>query len=66
MEQNPAYGVTPSSYGVTAPSTSRGDRSGYVLPPPGLSIWNMPPLEDASPPELATIPPYQPPIGGTG
>ena len=66
MEQTPVYGVTPSSYRVTAPSTSRGGMSGYVPPPPGLSIWNMPPLEDASPPEPAAIPPYRPPVGGTG
>ena len=66
MEQTSVYGVTPSSYGVTALSTSQGGMSGYVPPPPGISIWNMPPVEDASPPEPATIPPYQPPAGGTG
>ena len=66
MKQTPVYGATPSSYGVTALSTSWGGMSGYVLPPPGLSIWNMPPLEDASPPEPATIPPYWSPIRGTG
>ena len=66
MEQTPVYGVTPSSYGVTAPSTSRGGMSGYVPPLPGLSIWNMPPLEDASPPEPAAILPYWPHIGETG
>ena len=66
MEQTPVYGATPSSYGVAAPSTSRGGMSGYVPPLPGLSVWNMPPLEDTSPLEPAAIPPYQPPIGGTG
>ena len=66
MEQTPVYGVTPSSYGVTAPSTSWGGMSGYMPPPPGLSIWNMPPLGDTSPLEPAAILPYQPPIGGTG
>ena len=65
MEQTPVYGVTPSSYGVTAPSTSWGDMSGYMPPPPGLSIWDMPPLEDATPQEPATILPYQPPAGRT-
>ena len=64
MEQTPVYGVTPSSYGVTAPSTSWGGMSGYVPPLPGLSIWTMPPLEDASPLEPAAIPPYWPPVGG--
>ena len=66
MEQTPVYGVTPSSYGVTALSTSQGGMSGYMPPPPGLSTWNMPPLEDASPLEPAAIPPYRPPAGGTG
>ena len=66
MEQTPVYGVTPSSYRVTTLSTSWGGMSGYMPPPPGLSIWNMPPLEDASPPEPATIPLYWPPVGGTG
>ena len=66
MEQTPVYRVIPSSYGVTTQSTSRGGRSGYVPPLPGLSTWNMPPLEDASPPKPATILPYRPPAGGTG
>ena len=63
MEQTPGYGVTPSSGGVTTPSTSRGGMSGYVPPPPGISIWNMPPLEDAIPPGPVTILPYWPPTG---
>ena len=66
MVQTPVYGATPSSYGVTTLSTSQGGMSGYVPPPPGLSIWNMPPLEDASPLEPAAILPYQPPVGGNG
>ena len=66
MEQTPVYGVTPSSYGVAAPSTSWGGMSGYVPPLPELSTWNMPPLEDASSPEPAAILPYQPPVRGTG
>ena len=61
MKQTPGYGVTPSSSGVTALSTSRGGMSGYVSPLPGISIWNMPPLEDAIPPGPVPIPPYQPP-----
>ena len=66
MEQTPSYGVTPSSGGVTTPSTSWGGMSGYVPPLPGISVWNMPPLEDAIPQEPATILPYWPPAGGTG
>ena len=58
MEQTPVYGVTPSSYGVAAPSTSRRGMSGYVPPPPGLTIWNMPPLEDASPPPPQSQPQF--------
>ena len=61
MEQTPGYGVTPSSSGVTALSTSPGGMSGYAPPLPGISIWNMPPLEDAIPPGPVTIPPYWPP-----
>ena len=63
MEQTPGYGVTPSSGGVTTPSTSQGGMSGYVPHPPGISAWNMPPLEDAIPPGPVTIPPYRPPAG---
>ena len=63
MEQTLVYRVTPSSGGVTAPSTSRGGMSGYVPPLPRISIWNMPPLEDAIPPGPVTIPPYWPPTG---
>ena len=44
-EQTPGYGVTTSSGGVTTLSTSLGGVSEYVAPPPGLSIWSMPPLE---------------------
>ena len=66
MEQTRGYGVTPSSGGVTTPSTSWGGMSGYVPPPPGISIWNMPPLEDAIPPGPATILPYWPPIRRDG
>ena len=62
-EQTPGYGVTTSSSGVTTLSTSLGGISAYVVPPPGLSIWNMPPLE-ASPPKGPVVSPqYRPPIG---
>ena len=66
MEQTPGYGAIPSSSGVTTPSTSWGGMSGYMPPLPGMSIWNMPPLEDTIPPEPATIPPYWPPTRETG
>ena len=66
MQQTLVYGATPSSSGVIALSTSQGVMSGYVPPLPGISIWNMPPLEDAIPQEPATIPPYWPHAGGTG
>ena len=66
MEQALAYGVTPSSSGVTTPSTSRGGMSGYVPPLPGISVWNMPPLEDAIPLGPVTIPLYWPPNGRSG
>ena len=61
MEQTPGYGVTPSSGGVTTPSTSQGCMSGHVPPLPGITTWGMPPLEDAIPPGPVTILPYQPP-----
>ena len=61
MEWTLGYGVTPSSGGVTTPSTSQGGMSGYVPPPPGITTWGMPPLEDATPPGPVTIPPYWPP-----
>ena len=59
MEQTQGYGVAPSSGGVTTLNTSRGGMPGYVPPLPGISIWNMPPLEDAIPLGPVTIPPYQ-------
>ena len=62
MEWTLGYGVTPSSGGVTAPSTSQGGMSGYVPPLQGLTTWGMPPLEDAIPPGPVTIPLYQPPV----
>ena len=49
LEQAPGYGVTASSGRVTTPSTSLGGMSEYVAPPPGLSIWSMPPLEASLP-----------------
>ena len=66
MEQTLGYGVTPSSSGVTALSTSRGGMPGYVPPLPGISIWNLPPLEDAIPLGPVMIPGYQPPTRRAG
>ena len=63
MERTPGYGVTPSSGGVTALSTSQGGMSGYVPPLPGITTWGMPPLEDAIPPGPVAIPLYQSPAG---
>ena len=62
-EQTPGYGVTASSGGVTTPSTSLGGMSEYVAPPPGLSIWSMPPLEASLPKGPVVSPQYRPPIG---
>ena len=62
-EQTPGYGVTTSSCGVTTPSTSLGGMSEYVAPPPGLSIWSMPPLEACLPKGPVVSLQYRPPIG---
>ena len=63
MEPTPGYRVTPSSSGVTAPSTSQETMSGYMPPPPGITTWNMAPLEDAIPLVPVTITPHWPPTG---
>ena len=60
MERTPGYGVTPSSSGVMAPSTSQGGMSGYVPPPQGITTRGMPPLEDAIPLGPVKILPYWP------
>ena len=62
-EQTPGYGVIASSGGVTTPSTSLGGMSEYVAPPPGLSIWKMPPLEASLPKGPVVSPRYRPPVG---
>ena len=62
-EQTLGYGVTASSRGVTTPSTSLGGMPGLVAPPPGLSIWSMPPLEASLPKGPAASLRYRPPIG---
>ena len=55
VEQTPGYGVTASSGGMTTPSTTVAGMSGYVAPPPGLTLpdfssWRLPPPE--APPHL--------------
>ena len=68
VERTPGYGLTSSSGGVTYRSTSMGGMSGYVAPPPGLtlpdySIWSMPPQETPLPEGLPGSPWYRPPVG---
>ena len=62
-ERTPGYGVTASSSGVTTPSTSLGGMSGFVPPPPGISIWDTSPWKVAIPQQLVTTPMYRPPAG---
>ena len=69
MEQTPGYGVTASSGGMTTPSTTVAGMSGYVAPPPGLTLpdfssWRLLPPE-APPPSggLPTAPPGLPGVG---
>ena len=62
-EQTPGYGVNTSFGGVTTLSTSLGGMSKYVAPPPGLSIWSIPPLEAPLPKGPVVFPRYRPPIG---
>ena len=50
VEQTQVYGVTASSGGMTTPSTTVAGMSGYVAPPPGLTLpvfssWRLPPPE---------------------
>ena len=62
-ERTPVYGVTASSSGVTTPSTSLGGMSGFVPPPPGISIWDMSPWKASIPQQPATTPSYRPAAG---
>ena len=62
MEWTPGYGMTASSGGVTTLSTSLGGMSGLVLPPPGISIWDMFPWKAPIPQQPVTIPSYRPPV----
>ena len=50
VEQTPGHGVTASSGGMTAPSTTAAGMPGYVVPllgltPPDFSNWSLPPPE---------------------
>ena len=63
MEQTPGYGMTASSSGVTTLSTYWGGMSRLVLPPPGISIWDMFLWKAPIPQQLVTTLPYRPPIG---
>ena len=62
VDQSPGYGVTASSGGMTAPSTTAAGMSGYVPPPPGLpsidfSNWRLLPPEAPASRRLPTAPP---------
>ena len=68
VEQTQGYGVTASSGGMTTPSTTVAGMSGYVAPPPGLTLpdfssWRLPPPE--APPSwgLPAAPPGLPGVG---
>ena len=68
VEESPGYGVTASSGGMTAPSTTAAGMSGYVPPPPGLppidfSNWRLPPPEALVSRGLPIAPPSLPGVG---
>ena len=68
VEQTPGYGVTASSGGMTTPSTTVAEMSGYVAPPPGLpfpdfSSWRLPPPEASLSQGLPAAPPGLPGVG---
>ena len=65
VDQSPGYGVTASSGGMTAPSTTAAGMSRYVPPPPGLppidfSNWRLPPPEALASRGLPAAPPSLP------
>ena len=60
-EQTPGYGMATSSGGVTTLSPSLGGMSRLVLPPPGISIWDMPWWDAPMPQQPVTTLPYRPP-----
>ena len=68
VEQTPGYGVTASSGGMTTPSTTVAGMSGYVAPPPGLTLpdfsgWRLPLPEVPPSGGLPTAPPGLPGVG---
>ena len=63
MERTPVYWATASSGGVTTLSTSLGGMSGFVPPPPGMSIRDTSPWKASIPQQLVTSPSYRPPAG---
>ena len=68
VDQSPGYGVTASSGGMTSPSTTAAGISGYVPPPPGLTLidfsnWRLPPPEAPASRGLPTAPPGLPGVG---
>ena len=68
VEELPWYGVTASSGGMTAPSTTAAGMSGYIAPPPGLPLidfsnWRLPPPEAPASRGLPTAPPSLPGVG---
>ena len=65
VDESPQYGVTASSGGMTAPSTTAAGMSRYIPPPPGLppidfSNWRLPPPEAPASRGLPTAPPGLP------
>ena len=65
VDQSPGYGATASSGGTTSPSTTAAGMSGYVPPPPGLTLidfsnWRLPPPEAPASRGLPTAPPGLP------
>ena len=68
VDQSPGYRVTASSGGMTSPSTTAAGMSGYVPPPPGLTLidfsnWRLPPPEAPASRGLPTAPPGLPGVG---
>ena len=68
VEESPGYGVTASSGGMTAPSTTAAGMSGYVPHTPGLPLidfsnWRLPPPETPASRELPTAPSSLPGAG---
>ena len=64
VEESPGYGVTASSGGVTAPSTTAAGMSGYIPPPPiDFSNWRLLPPEAPGSRGLPVAPPSLPGVG---